>query len=72
MLAAGECKTWLTLKELAALTKFGEASISAQLRHLRRDEYELVKRRREGNAPLTFTQDGRGRVIWEYQLREKS
>ena len=36
MLAAADCDTWLTLGELRALTRYGEASISAQLRHLRK------------------------------------
>ena len=51
MLAAAQCDTWLTLGELRALTRYGEASISAQLRHLRKMEnggYEVVKRHREG------------------------
>ena len=34
MLSAAQCDTWLTLQELALLTHYGEASISAQLRHL--------------------------------------
>src|SRR5260221_7760348 len=36
MLAAADCDTWLTLGELRALTRYGEAAISAQLRHLRK------------------------------------
>src|ERR1700722_17397336 len=54
MLAAGECDTWLSLGELRALTRYGEASISAQLRHLRKHEnggYEVTKRHREGLGP---------------------
>jgi hypothetical protein len=50
MLAAADCATWLTLAELRALTRFGEASISAQLRHLRKPDhggYEVVKRHRD-------------------------
>src|SRR6202011_4898132 len=38
MLAAADCDTWLTLGELRTLTHYGEASISAQLRHLRKLE----------------------------------
>jgi hypothetical protein len=40
---------WLTLREIADLTNYGEASISAQLRHLRKPyfgAYVVVKRRR--------------------------
>ena len=50
MLAAADCASWLTLAELRALTRYGEASISAQLRHLRKTEhggYEVVKRHRD-------------------------
>jgi hypothetical protein len=36
MLAAGKYGAWMTLGELARLTRYGETSISAQLRHLRK------------------------------------
>src|SRR5260370_34533353 len=36
MLAAGKYGAWMTLRELARLTRYREASISAQVRHLRR------------------------------------
>src|SRR5262245_34835562 len=39
MLSARECETWLTLDELAKLTHYPPASISAQLRHLRKPQY---------------------------------
>jgi hypothetical protein len=39
MLGARECETWLTLDELAKLTHYPPASISAQLRHLRKPAY---------------------------------
>jgi len=39
MLSARQCETWLTLDELAKLTHYPPASISAQLRHLRKPEY---------------------------------
>jgi len=54
MLSAADCETWLTLGELRALTRYGEASISAQLRHLRKSEnggYDVVKRHRDGASP---------------------
>jgi hypothetical protein len=69
MLSAADCETWLTLGELRALTRYGEASISAQLRHLRRSEnggYEVVKRHREGASPERPGTDGRGECVWEY------
>lgn len=71
MLAAAQCDTWLTLGELRALTRYGEASISAQLRHLRKLEnggYEVVKRHREGAATPHATKDGRGECVWEYHV----
>jgi len=71
MLSAAECETWLTLGELRALTRYGEASISAQLRHLRKSEnggYEVVKRHREGASPERPGTDGRGECIWEYRI----
>jgi hypothetical protein len=39
MLGASQCDTWLTLEELAKLTHYPPASISAQLRHLRKQEF---------------------------------
>lgn len=64
MLSAAECDTWLTLREIAALTHYGEASISAQLRHLRKPEFGsyLLEKRRRGE-PL--------RGLWEYQVRRQ-
>jgi len=44
MLSARQCETWLTLDELARLTHYPPASISAQLRHLRKPEYGGVRR----------------------------
>ena len=69
MLAAAESDTWLTLGELRALTRFGEASISAQLRHLRKSEnggYDVGKQRREDGAGAGL--DGRGEFVWEYRI----
>jgi hypothetical protein len=71
MLAAADCATWLTLAELRALTRFGEASISAQLRHLRKPEhgsYEVVKRHRDEGLPEHLGLDRRGECLWEYQI----
>jgi hypothetical protein len=71
MLAAADCDTWLTLGELRALTRYGEASISAQLRHLRKLEnggYEVAKRRREDAPPARQGADGRGECVWEYRV----
>ncbi|MGB7437759.1 MAG: hypothetical protein WBR26_03325 [Candidatus Acidiferrum sp.] len=69
MLLAARYDSWLTLEELARKTKFAEASISAQLRHLRKEEhgaFEVGKRRRMCDE--NFGGNGRARV-WEYQVK---
>ena len=71
MLSAAHCGTWLTLGELRALTRYGEASISAQLRHLRKSEnggYDVEKRHREGVSSGRPGADGRGECVWEYRI----
>src|ERR1700722_14247322 len=70
MLAAADCDTWLTLSELRALTRYGEASISAQLRHLRKLEnggYDVSKQRRDDAVSAGASGDGRGECVWEYR-----
>ena len=70
MLAAGKFGAWMTLHELARLTRYGEASISAQLRHLRRAEcggYVLEKRVRE--AEVVSSEEHF--VVWEYRLTQR-
>lgn len=69
MLSAGECETWLTLEELAKLTKYPPASISAQLRHLRKPRhgsFVVEKRRREADEVARQVLGG---PVWEYRLR---
>ncbi len=69
MLSARECETWLTLDELAKLTHYPPASISAQLRHLRKPQFGgfvVEKRCRKVNAALRGEDFG---AVWEYQLR---
>jgi hypothetical protein len=69
MLSASQCQTWLTLEELAKLTHYPPASISAQLRHLRRPEFggfEVRKRQRKPGQVLRGEDFG---IVWEYQLR---
>jgi hypothetical protein len=69
MLGAAQCDAWLTLRELARLTGYGEASISAQLRHLRKPHYggfAVEKRHREAEE---VTRTPRPGAVWEYQLR---
>lgn len=69
MLSASQCDTWLTLEELARLTHYPPASISAQLRHLRKQEfggYEVEKRQRLSGRILQGDDFG---TIWEYRLQ---
>jgi hypothetical protein len=71
MLSARECETWLTLDELAKLTHYPQASISAQLRHLRTPEfggYAVEKRPRAMDAIFRGEDFG---MVWEYQLRRR-
>ena len=59
---AARHEMWMTLEELAGRTKYPPASISAQLRHLRKAEHGgwvVEKRRREW---------AREEVVWEYSL----
>jgi hypothetical protein len=64
---------WLTLGEIAEATEFGEASISAQLRHLRKarhGRYRVEKRRRKTAVAVTESclTARNGTVIWEYRV----
>ncbi len=71
MLCAAECQAWLTLRELARLTRYGEASISAQLRHLRQPQYGafvVEKQRRKEDEVGRLAQQG---PVWEYRLRRR-
>ena len=69
MCLAAQYGAWMTLAELARKTEFPEASISAQLRHLRKEEHggwELMKRKREWQEALKMSTRER---VWEYQLK---
>jgi hypothetical protein len=69
LLSARQCETWLTLDELAKLTHYPPASISAQLRHLRKPEYGgfvVEKRPRVAGGVLRGEDFG---TVWEYQIR---
>ena len=69
MMSAAQCGTWLTLKELARMTNYGETSISAQLRHLRKERYGafvIDKQLRQGGDGNSMVGHG---AIWEYRLR---
>jgi hypothetical protein len=66
LLLAAQYESWMTLGELARKTEFPEASISAQLRHLRKLEhggYHVEKRRRESEECLRKSTHEK---VWEY------
>src|SRR2546428_10851827 len=68
MLSARQCETWLTLDELSKLTHYPPASISAQLRHLRKPEFggfALDKRQRAAGGVFGGGVFG---VLWGYRL----
>jgi len=59
---AARYEAWMTLREMEGKTQFPPASISAQLRHLRKKKYggwTVERRRRE------YLKE---RVVWEYRL----
>lgn len=68
---------WLSLGEIAEATEFAEASISAQLRHLRKAHHggHRVEKRRRGWARAVARRrirDARkGPVVWEYRVLPK-
>ena len=69
MCQAAQYGAWMTLAELARKTEFPEASISAQLRHLRKEEHggwEVMKRQRVWQEALRTNARER---VWEYQLK---
>lgn len=56
--------TWRTLRELEDATGIGQASVSAQLRNLRKAPHDMtIEKRRRGNA-----RSG----LWEYRLRREN
>ena len=69
MLTAAKYEAWLTLKELERFTRYGEASISAQLRHLRKVQYGgfVIAKRQRTTGSLGRCVDEAG-VIWEYRM----
>src|ERR1700680_4085562 len=77
MLAAATRGEWLTLAEIANPTEFGAASISAQLRHLRKPchgRYRVEKRRRRSRPESQPVGAGSPNAaiyavsLWEYQV----
>jgi hypothetical protein len=69
LLVAAQNGSWMTLGELARKTEFAEASISAQLRHLRKERHggwRVEKRRRCWEESLKA---GTRERVWEYSVR---
>ena len=69
LLCAARYDVWMTLEELAHKTFYPEASISAQLRHLRKPEnggFVVEKRRR---LWAETTRPSAHEKVWEYQMR---
>ena len=63
---------WLTLSEIAEATEFAEASISAQLRHLRKPHHGRHRVEKRRRRLLREIRDGwREPVIWEYRVLPK-
>ena len=75
MLSAAQCDTWLTLEELARMTSYPPASISAQLRHLRKTRhggYRLKKRCRLMPKPAAGVEAPVAHgPLWEYRLNRR-
>lgn len=66
---AAQYDTWMTLEELANKTQFPPASISAQLRHLRKPAHGgwvVEKQRRQWEESL---RENRRERVWEYRLK---
>jgi hypothetical protein len=68
MLSAAQCDSWLTLRELAGLTHYGEASISAQLRHLRKPRYGAFVVDKQVRRYAGVYQNTERGAVWEYRL----
>jgi hypothetical protein len=67
VLTAGKYGAWITMRELARLTRYGETSISAQLQHLRKTKcggFVLEKQVRK----LEVVSSEEHFVVWEYRL----
>jgi hypothetical protein len=67
MLTAGKYGAWMTLRELARLTRYGETSISAQLRHLRKAKCGGFVLEKQVRRPEVVSSEEHF-VVWEYRL----
>ena len=69
LLLAARYDSWLTLDEIARKTLYPPASISAQIRHLRKPSlggYVIEKRRRPWQD---VSRSSRHEIIWEYKVK---
>ena len=69
LLCAARYELWMTLEELGRKTFYPQASISAQLRHLRKPEnggFVVEKRRREAEEVSKGSIHER---VWEYRMK---
>lgn len=67
-----DVSAWWTLGELREATGYPEASISAQLRHLRKKRFgafEVEKRRRITREAAVSGARANGGGLWEYRIR---
>ena len=75
MLSAAECDTWLSLEELAHITSYPPASISAQLRHLRKKQHGGHRVEKRCRSAFKFMagvdQRGTNGPVWEYRLSRR-
>jgi len=67
MLTVGKYGAWMTLRELARPTRYGETSISAQLRHLRKAKCGGFMLEKRGRKPEVVSSEEHF-VVWEYRL----
>ena len=69
LLCAARLEVWMTLGELSRKTKYPEASISAQLRHLRKVRnggFVVETRHREVEE---VNRESRHEKVWEYRMQ---
>jgi len=74
MHSAADCDAWLTLTEISRITRYGEASISAQLRHLRKSQhggFRVEKRRRDSEETAAKSRES-APGKWEYRIGQST
>ncbi len=69
LLCAARVDVWLTLDELARKTHYPPASISAQLRHLRKPTYGAYVIAKRHHVYEEALKSSRRERVWEYQVQ---